>query len=220
MKKWLIAAFIIPSCVAVAQQTNQQMASTNTLNVEYSSFYSHVRKLDDEETSALQFAFGFKRVQSDTLCRITKAYIHTQKQDIPLSVTNEQRFTVPSEKALKMAKAEVVLSLVEPKNQCDMSVQLETKPKWLKTQYSANELATLFTQYQTFFDDMGSFLSFLMPSVDGLVVHFTDTSLHKTLANGLVIEKGSLHMTKEWINQGRSLTLPEMPLRITANTTK
>ncbi|QHJ10294.1 hypothetical protein FX988_00506 [Paraglaciecola mesophila] len=220
MKKWLLAACVIPSCLAVAQQTNEQVPSTDTLNVEYSSFYSHVRKLDNEETSALQFAFGFKRVQSDVLCTITKAYIHTQKLDIPLKVSQEQRFTVPSEKALKMAKAEVVLAFVEPKNQCDMSVQLETKPKWLKTQYSANELTTLFTQYQTFFDDMGSFLSFLMPSVDGLVVHFTDARLNEKLANGLVIEAGTLHITKEWINRGHSLTLPDMPLRITASTTK
>ncbi|MEM5497437.1 DUF2987 domain-containing protein [Paraglaciecola mesophila] len=222
MKKWLLAAWVIPSCFAVAQQSPDQSstAKTPTLNVEYSSFYSHVRKLDDKDTSALQFAFGFKHVQSKALCHITQAYIHTQKQDIPLTVTNEQRFTVPSEKALNMAKAQVALTLSEPANQCDMSVQLETKPEWLKKQYTADELAILFTQYQTFFDDMGSFLSFLMPSVDGLVVHFSDLSLNKTLAGGAVIHNGSLHLSKDWLSEKHGLELPVLPSRITAKTVK
>jgi hypothetical protein len=221
MKKWLLAACVIPSCFAVAQQKEHQLeGDVSSLRVEYSSFYSHVRKLDDEETSALQFAFGFKRVQSDSLCVITKAYIHTQKQDIPLVVTEEQRFTIPSEKALNMAKAQVALSFVEPANQCDMSVQLETKPEWLKTQYSRSELSTLFAQYQTFFDDMGSFLSFLMPSVNGLVVHFSDSKLNKTLSNELVIRNGILPLSKAWLSSAKGLTLPAMPLRITASTVK
>jgi hypothetical protein len=32
-------------------------AAAETLEVEYSSFYSHVKKLDEPETNALRFAF-------------------------------------------------------------------------------------------------------------------------------------------------------------------
>ena len=34
-------------------------ACAETIDVEYSRFYSHVKKLDNEDTQALQFAFGF-----------------------------------------------------------------------------------------------------------------------------------------------------------------
>jgi hypothetical protein len=222
MKKWLLAACIIPSCFAVAQEEQEALSTfpQASLNDEYSSFFSQVRKLQDEDNSVLQFAFGFKHVTTGDLCHISSAYIHTQKLDIPLTVSSEQRFTVPSEKALKMANATVALVIEEPVNQCDMSVQLETTPQWLKMQYSVEDIETLYQQYQTFFDDMGSFLSFLMPSVDGMIVHFADTHLNQSLDNGLNINDGRLVLEKSWLDEKKSLSLPAIPLRITARTTK
>ncbi|MFT6951595.1 MAG: hypothetical protein ACJAUL_002745 [Paraglaciecola sp.] len=207
MKKWLLATLVLPVSLMA-----------EPLVVQYSSFYSHVRKLQDEDTNALQFAFGFKKVQSKDLCHINSAYIHTQKVDIDLTVSAEQRFTVPSEKALKQARAEVILHLQEPANKCDMSVQLETKPDWLKTDYSAPELKKLYTQYQAFFDDMGSFLSFLMPTVQGITVHFSDHQLNYDIDIGdqLKITAGKLDLSQEWIANNQGLTLPVKPLRITA----
>ncbi|MEH6712947.1 MAG: DUF2987 domain-containing protein [Paraglaciecola polaris] len=222
MKKWLLAACIMQSCLAVAQEEpNTVFKSTQpSVNVDYSNFYSHVRKLSAEDTNALQFAFGFKHVRTGALCHITSGYIHTQKQDIPLTISAEQRFTVPSEKALKLANAKVALTIIEPANQCDMSVQLETTPQWLKSEYSSEELALLFGQYQTFFDDMGSFLAFLMPSVDGLVIHFSDHKLTRKLENGLQIDNGRLLLDKRWLGEEMPLSLPYVPLRITAKTTR
>ncbi|HCA75179.1 MAG TPA: DUF2987 domain-containing protein, partial [Alteromonas sp.] len=60
----------------------------------------HINKIGDESTSALQFAFGFLRVGTSDLCPINQATIVTQKQDIPLTVTAENRFLVPKERAL------------------------------------------------------------------------------------------------------------------------
>lgn len=206
MRIWLLAVLILPTSLLA-----------HPLVVEYSSFYSHLRKLDDKQTDALQFAFGFKKVQSTALCHIESAYIHTQKQNLDIQVTQEQRFTLPTDKVLKMARAEVVLALQEQPNQCDMSVQLETKPDWLKTRYQATELAKLFTQYETFFDDMGSFLAFLMPTVSGLTIHFSDPQFSAELDHGLQVKQGKLTLSKEWLANNYGLTLPVIPLRITAN---
>jgi hypothetical protein len=209
MKKWLLAMLVLPTSLMA-----------EPLVVEYSSFYSHVRKLQDEDTDVLQFAFGFKKVQSADLCHINSAYIHTQKQDIKLTVTSEQRFTVPSEKALKQARAEVVLDLQESANKCDMSVQLETKPDWLKMDYSASELKKIYSQYKAFFDDMGSFLSFLMPTVQGLTVHFDEQQLNTVIDEELKIIEGKLHLSQTWIANNNGLTLTVKPLRITAIVSK
>ncbi|NMH61042.1 DUF2987 domain-containing protein [Alteromonas ponticola] len=191
-----------------------------TLQVEYSRFYSHVRKLNSEDTNALQFAFGFVRVGENRLCDITDAKIVTPKQVMPLVVTEENRFTVQTEKALKLADAVVEIALVEPANVCDMSVQLETKPEFLKQTYTSEELTFLLDQYTAFFNEMGSFLSFMMPSVQGLTIQFDDPSLDHIVKEGAHIQNGMLRLDKQWLSQSKGLTLPEKPLRITAIASK
>jgi hypothetical protein len=191
-------------------------AAADTLKVEYSSFYSHVKKLDDPSTNALRFAFGFQHIAQQRLCHISSAQIITQKQTLPLVVENNYRFTVPTDKILKMAKAMVVIELDDQANQCDMSVQLETLPSFLKTQYSHEELILLFNQYQAFFEEMGGFLSFMMPAVEGLLFHFNDEVQLPNDLQVLADKKGVVALSKAWLMQHKTLELPNKPLRITA----
>jgi len=191
-------------------------AASEQLAVEYKRFYSHVKKLDNEDTQALQFSFGFLRVGENRLCKINNAQIVTDKKTLPLNVTPEYRFTVPDEKVLKMADAQVMIDLDEPANVCDMSVQLETRPEYLKQHYTAEDLTFLMDQYTAFFNEMGSFLSFLMPSVEGLMVHFNDQSLDFRFKQPPHITQGTMLLDKAWLNKKTGLELPQKPLRITA----
>jgi hypothetical protein len=194
----------------------QIQASAETLDVQYSRFYSHVKKLDNPQTNALRFAFGFQHIAHNRLCHISRAQIVTPKQTLILTVENNNRFTVPTDKILKMARAKVVIELDDQANQCDMSVQLETLPSYLKTQYSHDELLVLFNQYQAFFDEMGGFLSFMMPSAEGLLFHFgADLSFPKKL-RALLDENGAIFLSKTWIMENKNVDLPYKPLRITA----
>ena len=190
-------------------------AEAETLDVEYSSFYSHVKKLDDPDTNALRFAFGFMHIAEKRLCHISSAQITTQKQTIDLTVENNNRFTVPTDKILKMARAKVIIELDDQANQCDMSVQLETLPSFLKTQYSHDELILLYEQYQAFFDEMGGFLSFMMPAAQGLLFHFDKSVQLPEELSTLVDKKGTLALSKTWLMQQKDLVLPNKPLRIT-----
>jgi hypothetical protein len=195
---------------------SQTQLKAETLEVEYSSFYGHVKKLEDPDTDALRFAFGFQHIAEKRLCHISSAQIITQKQTLTLSVENNNRFTVPTDKILKMAKAKVVIELNDQANQCDMSVQLETLPGFLKTQYSHEELLLLFNQYQAFFDEMGGFLSFMMPSAEGLLFHFkADVDFPESI-QALLDKNGALALNQTWLLQKQHLILPEKPLRITA----
>lgn len=187
-----------------------------TIEVEYKRFYSHINKIGDEDTAALQFAFGFMRVGQDRLCKINSAQIITQKQTIPLDVSEEQRFLVPKERALNLADAFILIDLEEAANLCDMSVQIETTAQYVKTEYSADELAYITRQYEAFFNEMGGFLSFMMPSVNGLIFRFSDPSLNLSIPGTNGINGGMLMLDKDWLAQGKGLTLPHAPLRITA----
>jgi hypothetical protein len=194
----------------------QTHLKAETLEVEYASFYSHVKKLDDPSTDALRFAFGFRHIEEQRLCHISSAQIVTQKQTVPLTVENNYRFTVPTDKILKMAKAMVVIELDDQANKCDMSVQLETLPSFLKTQYSHDDLIFLLNQYQAFFEEMGGILSFMMPSAEGLLFHFnSDVQLPKSL-RALVDKEGSIILSKTWLMEQKGLEIPSKPLRITA----
>ena len=200
---------------------NFATAHADTLEVEYSSFYSHLKKLDTQHTPALQFAFGFKHVQSKALCELTHVEIVTQKLTLPVNVLPNNRFILPTEKALRQANAKVVIDLNDNANQCDMSVQLETKPEFLKTQYSGTELTELLEQYALFFDDMGSFLSFLMPSVTGLKLTFPD-GVKKSMIDApeSMWDANELLISADWIAQQHELHSNIAPTRITAQTSK
>lgn len=195
-------------------------AHANELQVEYKTFYSHVKKLKGEDTQALQFAFGFMNIHTKQLCQINEARISTDKKQIPLNVTSENRFTIPSENALRQADAIIVLDLAEATNVCDISVQLETKPEFLKQQYPKTELEFLYSQYQAFFNEMGGFMSFMMPQVDGLTLQFADKELNKSLSNGMLIRKGILTVSEQDFRMLDNIMLPEAPFRITAKTSR
>jgi hypothetical protein len=206
MKGLALALLIFSPLICTAEQ----------LVVEYSSFYNHTKKLQGKDTNILQFAFGFQHVRTKSLCRIQSAFISTQKQDVILNVQLNQRFVLPSEKALKMAKAQVVIELAEAANLCDMSVQLETKPEYLKTVYTKSELNLIFKQYQAFFDDMGGLFSFMMPKVEGLSLHFADKTQLLSLPENLQLENHVLALNTNWIAKNKGLQLDSAPLRITA----
>lgn len=188
----------------------------DTIEVSYKSFYSHVRKLQQDDTNQLQFAFGFINVNSQTLCSLQSAQIVTDKKTIPLDITKEQRFTVPSERALNLADAIVQIEFNANANQCDMSVQLETKPTVLKQEYTQSDLKEIEEQYIAFFNEMGSFLSFMMPNVKGLIISFTDQQLSANVGNDKYINQGVLVLDDAAIDEIKTLVLPDVPLRITA----
>ncbi|WP_438865433.1 DUF2987 domain-containing protein [Neptunicella sp.] len=185
------------------------------LNVDYGAFYSHLRKIDDKKLDKLEFAFGFKLVGETRLCQINSGLIHTQKVDLPIHIRDDNRFVLPTEKALKLADAQVQLDLVEPANQCDMSVQIQVKPELIQSNLSITALSAIMEQFDQFFDDMGSFLSFLMPSPEGILLQFKSDqvpqiSVNNKLSTDLTVNQHQLILTRNWLSthQGEMRFVP------------
>lgn len=206
---YVLILFIFQSLLSVQAEV---------IEVEYKRFYSHVKKLNSEDTQALQFAFGFQHIHDPRLCEISSARIVTQKQTIDLTVSSEYRFTMPTERALNLADAVVTIDMADQANQCDMSVQLETRSEFLKQYYSNEELVFIYQQYSAFFNQMGSFLSFMMPQVDGLMIHFENRELDQQLRDAPQVVNGLLILGVDWLDQNKPIVLPKVPLRITART--
>ena len=70
-------------------------AHAEVIEVKYKSFYSHVKKLKNEDTQALQFAFGFQNIHEHRLLQISSARIVTHKKIMDLTITPEFQFTIP-----------------------------------------------------------------------------------------------------------------------------
>lgn len=174
--------------LALLSLVSASIVVAEEISVEYSSFYSHTKQLEDEALDALQFAFGFIYTGQDgastgELCAVNEPRIVTEKVTIPLETLGE-RFLVPSKEVLKLAKARVVAQLSAPANRCDMSVQLETKPDYLQSRYQQAELELLFAQYQKFFDKMGGWMSFMMPTVIGLKFQYESAVAFSDMQHG------------------------------------
>ena len=74
----------------------------------------------------------------------------------------------------------------------------------------------LFNQYHAFFDEMGGFLSFMMPSAEGLMFHFNEDVLLSKSLHPLMNNEGTISLSKKWLMQQKELELIHKPLRITA----
>ena len=204
MNKFLVLIFI--TCFS-------GFAHPDNLIIDYKDFYNHLSKLEGESLNLLQFSFGLQNPETGSRCNINKAYISTPKKRIELSL-QQNSFTMQDDKALKIAEAKVILELADGETSCDMLVQLETKQKLLKDASKQEELHAIYRQYSAFFENAGGFLSFTMPTVEGLVFQF-ESGLFKRLLYDLEIKNGTLNIPAAKIKQIYRLDLPSSPLRIT-----
>lgn len=203
----LFRAFVLSLFVACLFTFNSAIANTNsTTEIEYKVFYSHLRKLNLEEHSALQFAFGFQHHNSNELCKLTNVLIHTPKIDIPVDISTLNRFSLPKERALKLAEAKIQITfLSEDPNDCDMSVLLQIKPEILGESITASNLRLANTQFKAFFET--GLLSLLMPETKGIKLHLKrNASVEDTplkLGKGAHIKDDLLYLESTWIEHNQ-----------------
>lgn len=187
--------FLALSILLFTSITNAVPEQTQITEIEYNVFYSHLRKLDPEEFDALQFAFGFKKHNSDEMCQLKKVLIHTPKKDMNVRITTQNRFTLPKEKALKLAEATVKLDFAYAPSKCDMSVLLQANPEWLGEEITSEKLRYLNSQFKAFFESMGGGLfSFLMPETKGIKLHLNSDYAGQQLLLGK--KEGITHQAK------------------------
>lgn len=166
----------------------------NLLEIKYADFYSHLRKLDKETLTELRFSFGLIDAQIEP-CVIEQGIIITDKKKIPINIQDNNRFVLPTERALKLAKAMVNLELAHSTTDCNLSVLIEIEPVLLKESLTRDKLLRFYASFKQFFEDMGGMFSFLMPEPSGLLVTSEShtelqilSSKYSALVNGSSIE--------------------------------
>jgi|GEM_PF-3912839 len=208
-RRWFLLLLIAVAC---SHSVFAEEAETNDafLSVEYKKFYIHLRKLDPEDMPRLHFAFGFILPKTKAICPIENVYIHTPKQDIPITTAHTNRFSLPKERALKLAEAEVhvrfqsqfLLDYGVTADMCNLSVRLEANlPQ--KAALPPTELQSLNIEFKTFFEKMGAGLfSFMMPEPHGVKLHlkqeYASTQSHG-LFQGMRISNGTVLLEDHWI---------------------
>ncbi len=171
--------------------------AANVLKLEYKSFYSHLRQLNDEQLQTLEFAFGFAHVDSSELCRIDSGEIVTDKKTLPVTIGDDNRFTLPTERALKLANAQLHLQIQQRPNQCDLSVLVRVKPVLLEQGLKAADLPVYAQAFDAFFEEMGGLFSFLMPKPKGVQVFVRDSETLPASLQSYYQNNGSLVLPKD-----------------------
>lgn len=209
-----LAVLLTYSSAAHSSNTKSPM-----LKVAYKNFYTHLRKLDPQTLPRLHFAFGFVLPESKALCPLDEVFIHTPKKDIPIAIFNTNRFSLPRERALKLADAEVYIRFkadffeqhAVTAEACDLSVRLEAD-LLQHTTLSVPDLQALNADFKTFFDNMGiGLFSFMMPETQGIKIHLqpsntTDgdtTDKPEELFHGVTIANGVVFLDDNWIGRNQ-----------------
>lgn len=184
------------------------------LKVEYKNFYTHLRKLDPQHLPHLHFAFGFILPKSKSTCAIDDVLIHTPKKDIPIAISSANRFSLPRERALKLADAEVHIQFQSQffddygvtAEACDLSVRLEANLRQQAT-LSAKELQALNADFKSFFENMGiGLFSFMMPEPQGIKIHLQGHYVNDRshgLFHGMAISNGTVLLADNWISRNQ-----------------
>ncbi|MBO1255058.1 DUF2987 domain-containing protein [Alteromonas sp. 5E99-2] len=192
----------------------------NTIETKYYDFHRHIQNLRHPDTSKLTYSFGFIHVDTQTLCQINEATLALKDQTIDLIVDTEYRFKMPSTDDSELANGKVVLDVIESPDACEMSVRLETKEEYLKVKYSKEDLNDIKRQYVAFFNEMGSFMSFGVPSVNGLMITFDNKYLYHDFKGIGKIQNGFMIIENQMLSDIDTIIFPEVPARITALTSR
>lgn len=215
LSDWVAAK---PSLIA---NVSPGVAEHETLVVPYKQFYQHVRRLDPEEHPDLQMVFGFAHQSTQQMCKIKRAFIHTAKQDIPLP-SIEHRFAVPRERALLLAEAVVTIDFQHAKQHCNISVLLKAKlDKWSHLSFlSADALRDIDRQFQHFFENVGSFLTFLVPKTLGIKLHFSASSTEQAMSMGVPstavttsVQGAIWHLSRSWLQHNETALVSKDKVR-------
>ncbi len=195
-------------------------SASHTIEMEYHDFYRHIQNLRHQDTNGLTYSFGFMHINTQQLCQINEAELILKNQTIDLTIDSENRFEMPSTDDPDLANGKVSLDIKEPPAECEMSVRLETKAEYLKTKYSKEELINIKRQYISFFNEMGSFMSFGVPSVNGLMITFDNKDLYHDIKDIGKIQNGFIIIENQVLNDIDTIIFPEIPARITALTSR
>ncbi|CCQ12140.1 hypothetical protein PALB_30410 [Pseudoalteromonas luteoviolacea B = ATCC 29581] len=169
--------------------------------VSYDGFYDRLKVVDKGQYQFARVNFYLSDIATKEPCRIKTGKIITEKNNLPLSFTDNAQLLLPLDKQLDSDKAVIV---VQPENQahdCQLKMQIEaehvqnsnlTQDVLLKVH---NEFDDLLTSLSGFF--VGKLMAFLLPSQQGIQIEFTETNL----ISGAVCEGKicKLPMASHWI---------------------
>lgn len=207
MRRLLLTIFLFVSSSVYASE----------MVIEYKRFYSHLNKLDSETMPSLIYTFGLLAQQPTQFsCQINSAYIHTQKVDLPLQINAFGRFSLPLEKALKLAGATIHLDIEGSEQVCDMSMSVEVDPQLLTVRPTQQQLNVWHSEFNVFFDEVGGMLAFMLPSVSGLVLHYAEPVRLAVMQSAASQHDNQLSLPATLFATFAQQNVQQIPYRVTA----
>ncbi len=212
---YLILLLTFTGCL-FSSQTNAK-----EFMVAYEGFYDRLKVVNKGNYTFAEIGFYLSEVNSAKPCQLKSGEIVTELQNYPLVFTEFGQILLPFDKELDYNKAVIKAQTHVPEQDCQLSMQIETK---VTDSLLLNE-ATLFeiyTEQKALIGDlsgvmMRTLFQFMMPKVTGISILFSDNvDILSTKSAGISCEqkKCTLLFSENFTDSSETLKFSSQAIKV------
>ncbi|MGN5111448.1 DUF2987 domain-containing protein [Aeromonas jandaei] len=175
VRRTLLASLLLPTLA---------MAGQPVLELQYGAFYSQMKTFTKGEFGHARLGFYLTDPQNGKRCALDSARVSTQDKDVKGEVTIDSELRLPFDEDLNLDKAVVAVTLKEPHETCDMTVQVMADAPAVPDMPLA-ELAKRQKQMQQLLDKMAGMVGkYFLPKMEGIRIALVEPQGTAYLVDG------------------------------------
>jgi hypothetical protein len=144
--------------------------------VSYDGFYDRLKVVEKGQYQYARINFYLVDIATRKPCEIKTGKLITEKNQLPLSFTENAQLLLPLDKQLDTDKAVIVVEPKNPVHDCQLKMQIEA-PDFKSAEFTAEKLLQLNEEFDDLLTNLSGFfigkvLAFLLPSQKGIQIEF------------------------------------------------
>lgn len=156
------------------------------LELQYATFYSQMKTAAKGDFGDAQLGFYLTDPQDGQRCTLRSARVSTPEREVPAEVTVDGELRLPYDDDLNLDKASVWVSLGEPHERCDLSVQvMADAPVATDGARRVSDLQARQQQMQALLDKLAGMIGkHFLPKMEGVRISMVSQSGTAYLIDG------------------------------------
>ncbi|MGF1786590.1 DUF2987 domain-containing protein [Photobacterium swingsii] len=194
-----------------------QAATAQNIELRYSALHGKLKQNIKEGHDDVRIALYLVNQATGKVCDVKKGWMQKEEHYEELVIPESNELVVPVDKNLRQANPDVTF-VIDDGITCDMSMQVIANTQFDDT-ISKSDIEKLVPQMNNMMSDLGGmFSSWFMPSVEGVVVHFSDVANKRIVTNKdnvYTIKDNKLVLQLSQLKDNEQVRLPSAPTKIT-----
>jgi hypothetical protein len=181
-----------------------------TVSLEYNGFYDRLKQVNKQNYPLAELAFSVP-ISKD--CTIISGSITTEKEQFPLTFTQQQRLFIPYDPQLKSDRGLVNINVVGKADKCGIAMQVRAKETMLS--FTKTQLLALTDDMNKLLDGLQGFpMKYFRKPINGLTFEFsgmTNETIKVVIDDVETIANEKYTLTVEQINQLQQISFTHKP---------